>query len=59
MAGAAPTCSTCGAILSGYGWSEEINCMVYFCPQCKLSRETRRVETKRPPVQKEELDKAA
>jgi hypothetical protein len=59
MAASAPTCSKCGAVLSGYGWSEELNFMVHFCPQCKAKGETGRLETKKVPVQMEVMDEAA
>lgn len=59
MAGYAPTCSTCGAVLNGYGWSKELNFMVHFCPQCRAKGETGRLETIKEPVQREALDEAA
>jgi hypothetical protein len=30
-----PTCSTCGSILLGYGWSKELNFPVHFCTKCR------------------------
>lgn len=36
---AAPTCSTCGSILSGYERSKELNTCVYFCPTCRRAEE--------------------
>lgn len=29
-----PTCIRCGSILTGYGWSKELNFPVHFCTSC-------------------------
>ena len=55
----APTCSKCGAVLSGYGWSEELNFQVHFCPQCRAREETGKVEVKQQAVEMAVLDEAA
>lgn len=54
-----PTCSTCGAILVGYGWSEELNFQVCFCPQCKAKEATSRPATGKRVVEMGVLDEAA
>jgi hypothetical protein len=59
MAGYAPTCSTCGAVLSGYGRSEPLNFQVHFCPHCRAQEVSARVRVKEPAVQTEVMDKAA
>lgn len=35
----APTCSTCGSILTGYERSKVLNTPVYFCPTCRRAEE--------------------
>ncbi|MFQ5847982.1 MAG: hypothetical protein ACE5IQ_10000 [Candidatus Methylomirabilales bacterium] len=30
-----PTCMTCGSVLTGYGWSNELSFPVQFCIKCK------------------------
>jgi hypothetical protein len=59
MAGYAPTCSTCGAVLSGYGRSEELNFQVHFCPQCRAREEAARTRVEKQAVQTEVIPKAA
>jgi len=29
-----PTCISCGSILTGYGWSKDLNFPVHFCSGC-------------------------
>jgi hypothetical protein len=36
---AAPTCSKCGSVLSGYERSPELNTYVYFCHSCRRAEE--------------------
>lgn len=59
MVARAPTCSTCGAVLIGYGWSEELNFQVHFCPRCKAKEETPRPVVKKPAVEIGVMDEAA
>jgi hypothetical protein len=59
MSAKPPTCSTCGAILMGYGRSEEVNFQVSFCPQCRAKEATARPVTKRQVAEMRELDEAA
>ncbi len=59
MVGFAPTCSTCGAVLSGYGRSEELNFQVHFCPQCRAREGTARAGVEKQADQPEVVDKAA
>ncbi len=59
MVAKAPTCSTCGAVLFGYGWSEEMNFQVHFCPQCRAKEATSRPAMKKPTVETGVLDEAA
>jgi len=59
MAAKAPTCSTCGAVLSGIGWSPELNFMVSFCPRCKAKEDAPRPAAGKPVVEMGVLDEAA
>ena len=59
MAAKPPTCSTCGAVLSGYGWSPELKCMVSYCPRCNAKTETLRPAAGKPAVEMGVLDEAA
>jgi hypothetical protein len=54
-----PTCSTCGAVLMGLGWSEELNFQVSFCPQCRAREATSRAVTKKQVAEMRESDEAA
>ncbi|MFQ5802268.1 MAG: hypothetical protein ACE5JQ_05140 [Candidatus Methylomirabilales bacterium] len=29
-----PTCVMCGSVLTGYGWSKELNFPIHFCAGC-------------------------
>ena len=59
MAAKPPTCSTCGAVLSGFGWSEELKFMVCFCPRCRAKEETSRPAMKKPAAEMGVMDEAA
>ena len=59
MVASAPTCSTCGAVINGLAWSEELNFMVHFCPQCRAKEETHRPVVKKEAVQMGVFDEAA
>ena len=39
MAANPPTCTKCGSILLGYGWSDVLNFPVHFCTRCKEKEE--------------------
>ena len=54
-----PTCSVCGAVLMGYGWSEELNFQVSFCPHCRAKEAISRPATKKQAAEVRELDEAA
>ncbi len=54
-----PTCSTCGAVLSGIGWSEELHFTVCFCPRCRAKEETSRPAMITQAVEMGVMDKAA
>jgi len=58
MAGYAPTCSTCGAVLTGYGRSEELNFQVHFCSHCRAKEDTARAGVEKQAVQTEVMKAA-
>jgi hypothetical protein len=51
MSARAPTCVTCGTILTGFEWSDELEYFVHFCPACR--------EQEKPHRREVELKKAA
>ena len=59
MVAKAPTCSMCGAVIIGYGWSEELKFTVQFCPQCREREAVSRPTIKTPVLEREMLDEAA
>ncbi len=59
MVAFAPACPTCGAVLTGYGRSEELNFQVHFCLHCRAKSETARAGVEKQAVQTGVMDKAA
>ncbi len=59
MIASAPTCPTCGAVLIGYGWSDELQFQVHFCPRCREKEETPQPKGKPQVVEKGVMDEAA
>lgn len=56
----APTCSTCGSILSGYEWGKDVRTLMYFCPQCRgVHAEPARLTANKEEIAGVELKKAA
>ncbi len=55
----AATCSTCGAVLSGCAWSEELKFLVYFCPTCRAKDATLRPTETKQAVELGVMDEAA
>lgn len=60
MAGAPPTCSTCGSILLTE-WSNELKSLVYFCTPCRRRKEEEiaRLKVKEEAAEMEVLREAA
>jgi precorrin-3B methylase len=57
---AAPTCSKCGSVLSGYERSPELNTYVYFCcHSCRRTEEAARLRMQEEVARAEVLKKAA
>jgi hypothetical protein len=59
MVAFAPACPTCGAVLTGYGRSEDLNFQVHFCLHCRAKSKMARAEAEKQAVRMEVMDKAA